>query len=250
MNKDFSPMSDISLKIEYYLFGEDTIIKIIDDDEYYFDKITEEWSPSQFMDFYKKKNILPRKITEEQSKMLISRIINKSSNNKQEIDFNFIEDLVTEKRNFIITDNKTNKVFEIKEAESHGKKKLYIGLFIVILLLTIGNTFTIFKYLGTKNEKPVETLKIENITLKNIVIVKNTPLPNQYSSYIEEKIPQDATNNFIINTENVDITVPGIYTYSIKYDNKEYIGAVIVVNNENEKNQTIDQLQNPSKYSE
>ena len=39
-------------------------------------------------------------------------------------------------------------------------------------------------------------------------------------------------------------------SYTIKYKNKEYLGVVIVTNNEKEKNQTIDQLENPEKYSQ
>ena len=120
---------------------------------------------------------------------------------------------------------------------------------ISIIFPPFGNTYTLIRYFNSNDSKSVEEQVIDSITLKNIVLVKNTMLPNQYDAYIEENISKNMLNKLTINTENVNISTPGIYTYSIKLNDKEYIGAVIVVNNESEKNQTLDQLQNPQKYS-
>jgi hypothetical protein len=247
--EEFTPMTDISPKVTYYLFRNDTLIKVIDDDEYCFDKVTEEWAPSTLLKIYKEKNISPVVIDEIKAKTIISNLKIKNLANKQELDFDFIEDLISEKKKFIVTNEKTNKSFEIRESNPSNKKKIYIIFIVLMLFLIVGNTYTLIRYFNSNDSKSVEEQVIDNITLKNIVLVKNTMLPNQYDAYIEENISKNMLNKLTINTENVDISTPGIYTYSIKLNNKEYIGAVIVVNNESEKNQTLDQLQNPQKYS-
>ena len=102
--------------------------------------------------------------------------------------------------------------------------------------------------LSKNNSESNEILEVNELTLKNIVIIKNTTLPNTYNSYIEEKISDDMIKKITLDASNVRIDTAGMYTYTIKYENKEYVGVVIVVNDEQEKNQTIDQLENPEKY--
>lgn len=249
MNNDFSPMSDISFEIKYYLFGNDILIKTIDGEEYLFDKITEEWLYTNLLRSYREKNITPKELSEEEARKIISYLKEQNLMNKQELDFSFIEDLVTGKRKLIVTNEETKNSFEIRPVEKKKNTKSIIFFALLIILVFIGNVFTIINYKEQKDTRYDVLETVDTLTLKNIVIIKNSALPNKYDYYINEKLSDNIIKDLTIDTSSVNIDNPGMYTYTIKYNNKEYVGVVIVVNNEQEKNQTIDQLTNPDKYT-
>lgn len=252
MKEDFTPLTDVIIKIKYFLFGEDILVKTIDNVEYHFDKIVEEWVPSNLLNTYQEKNILPKEITKEISDDIIANLKIKNLSLKKELDFEFIEELVSGRKSFIVTNEKTNKSFHIESTGEYKKRKNILNYVIIPLIITlvfICSLFTLNNLKTASNSKKVATDIVETITLKNIVIIKNTPLPNAYSKYINEKLSDNIISSLKIDTSDVKLDTAGMYTYKIIYDEKEYVGVVIVVNNESEKNQTLDQLENPEKYT-
>ena len=124
---EFTPLSDIKFEEEYYLFGEDIIIKILDGKEYVFDKIIEEYLPSDLIMKYREKSIYPQKISKEKAKDIISTIKYKNNFLKKELDFDYIEDLIFGKKSLIITNDETKKSFEITEVTNKNNKRyLYL----------------------------------------------------------------------------------------------------------------------------
>lgn len=250
MNEEFNPLTEIIIDIKYYLFGNDTLIKILDNEEYVFDKIVEEWTPSNLVNIYKEKNIEPREISETLAENIISTIKLRNLNTKKELDFSFIEELVTGKRKFLITNEETNNSFYIQPVTKEKNIKRYysvIMICIVFLIIGFGINYTI-KNSVKKSEDTVQQLT-SGLTLKNIVVVKNSVLPTTYNNYISEKLSEDIIKDLTINTSDVKLDTVGMYTYEVKYKEKVYVGVVIVVNSETEKNQTLDQLENPEKYT-
>lgn len=247
--KEFSPLSQMTIEEKFYLFGDDTLIKTLDDEEYVYDKIVEEWTSSNLLTNYKEKEIKPKVLTKEEAEDVIINILDRKSKLKKELDFNFIEELVDGKREFILTDSDNNS-FKIKKINRKNDAFVKYLIIFCMMLLLIGNIFTITRLLSNSDTPKDIDIKedINNLTLKNIVILKGTSLPGSYSEYIEEKISDKNLTKLNIDTSSVNTSVPGMYTYKIKHEDKEYVGVVIVVNSEQEKNQTIDQLNNPDKY--
>lgn len=246
---NFDVVSDVIISEKYYLFSPDILVKFLDEEEFYYDKIIEEWTPSNLFKTYQEKGVKFNEINEEQAKEIIDSIKSKNRTDKKELDFDFIEELVMGKKRLVIVDKETNNTYEVKQIEKNKNNKIvFLIILIIFSFIFIGNIITI-NHLLNNNNKEINS-KVETLTLKNIVIVKGSSLPSEYNNYIKEKLSTETLKQLTINTENVNTEVSGMYSYTIKYKNKEYLGVVIVTNNEKEKNQTIDQLENPEKYSQ
>lgn len=83
------------------------------------------------------------------------------------------------------------------------------------------------KYNGTFIVKNKENI-IQNITLKNLEIKINTPLSADIKTYINETIPDEIINEFVLDISNVNVTKPGNYQYSITYSKKIYTASITI----------------------
>ena len=82
-------------------------------------------------------------------------------------------------------------------------------------------------YVGIINIKEKEK-NLETITLKNITLLVNDPIPTDLNSYIKESIPDSAKDKIKLNTSVVNNKAAGIYQYTIDYNSKTYTGTVTV----------------------
>lgn len=84
------------------------------------------------------------------------------------------------------------------------------------------------KYNGKVRVKEKELPNIDNMTLKEINIEKNTALPKNLNDYIVEDIPEEAKDKIVIDTSKVNIYVASTYQYTVTYKDKLYTGKIIV----------------------
>lgn len=82
-------------------------------------------------------------------------------------------------------------------------------------------------YSGIINIKEPEK-KLENITLKNITLLINDPIPTDLNSYIKENIPDSAKDKIVLNTSLVNNKSAGVYQYTVTYEDKSYTGTITV----------------------
>ena len=82
-------------------------------------------------------------------------------------------------------------------------------------------------YVGIVNIKEAEK-NLDSITLKNITLLINDPIPTDLNSYIKESIPDSAKDKIKLDTSKINNRSAGTYQYTIDYNGKLYTGTVTV----------------------
>ena len=82
-------------------------------------------------------------------------------------------------------------------------------------------------YVGIVNIKEPDK-SLASITLKNITLLINDPVPTDLNSYIKESIPDNAKDKIKLDISKVNNRSAGTYQYTIDYNGKLYTGTVTV----------------------
>lgn len=83
------------------------------------------------------------------------------------------------------------------------------------------------KYNGTCIIKEKDLPKLE-LSLKNLKLSKGSSLSTELATYINETLTDEVKNNIILDLSAVSTTEPGIYQYSVTYNNRLYTGTIEV----------------------
>ena len=88
-------------------------------------------------------------------------------------------------------------------------------------------TFNKKKYVGTYTINAKELPKVDLI-LKNFKLATNSSLSTDLSTYIEGTLTEEVKNNIILDLSSISTTEPGLYQYSVTYNNRLYTGTIEV----------------------
>ncbi len=90
--------------------------------------------------------------------------------------------------------------------------------------VTCGNK----KYNGEIIIKNLAGTTVSSLTLKDIDIEVNTPLPTELSTYILDSLDNETLRKVILDTSKVNPNIEGMYQYTVSLNNKMYTGLVTV----------------------